>query len=326
MLIRRIPPYPLVATYSVPEPNTEYIFVIEDITEHEDLVDEVLTSDSNATITVTLPTDFQWYDKMYAVTVYDAVPVTDTYDRGDIVVSDNLEFNRPYVDVTKMVTGASEIEKYWEYETMARAIIDSITGGFYFTTEYLELNGSGSDYMPLWNHVYKILKVYENQKLVWDSSQNPKALGEWNYLLSKDKSAIIKDPIQDISEYIMQTSEPVGISLSQSDSFSLFDTADSGYTFAVKPGVTFPEHYNYIFKVEFGWRVVPSDITDATKMLMNDIACGKLDYYKRYVTSYSTDQYRIQFDKSQLSGSGNIIVDKILDQYTSQTNGRYGVL
>ena len=326
MLIRRIPPYPLTATYSVPEPNTNYIFVIEDIVEHEDLVNEVIESNSNAQIVVTLPTEFQWYDKMYAVTIYDAVPITVGYERGDIVVSDNLEFNRPYVDVTKLVSTASEIQKYWEYETIARALIDSVCGGFYFTTEYLELNGSGTDYMPLWNHVYKLIRVWENNQVVWDRDQEPHALGQWNYLLTKDKSAIVKDPVDQVGAYTMHTGHPVGVPLAESDSFTLYDTDDSTNTIAVRSGVTFPSYNNYIFKVEWGWRVVPSDVTDATVMLINDIACGRLDYYKRYVTNYSTDQFRVQFDKTQLDGTGNIIVDKILNQYISQTNGRYGVL
>lgn len=322
MLIRRIPPYPLTVTYTVPEPDTSYIFVIEDIVEHDDLVDEVVQSDANSKITITLPTEFQWYDKMYAVTIY----YNDDGTRGDIEVSDNLEFNRPYVDVTKLVTTESEINKYWEYETIARYLIDSITGGFYFTTEYLELNGNGTDYMSLWNHVYKLIKVWENNELVWDRDQEPHALGQWNYLLSKDKSAIVKDPVQPVGSYIMQTGTPVGVPLADSDSFYLYDTEDSPNTLAVKPGVTFPTYNNYIFKVEWGWRVVPSDITDATIMLINDIACGRLDYYKRYVTNYSTDQFRLQFDKSQLDGTGNMIVDKILEQYKIQSLGRYGVL
>jgi hypothetical protein len=72
---------------------------------------------------------------------------------------------------------------------------------------------------------------------------------------------------------------------------------------------------DYLFEVEMGYRVVPQDIKDATLMLIDDIACGRLDYYKRYVTSYSTDQFRIQMDKSVLDGTGNILVDKILDKY-----------
>jgi hypothetical protein len=52
-------------------------------------------------------------------------------------------------------------------------------------------------------------------------------------------------------------------------------------------------------------------------MLINDISCGKLEYFKRYVTDYSTDQFKIKIDASALEGTGNILVDKILDRYVT---------
>ena len=54
-------------------------------------------------------------------------------------------------------------------------------------------------------------------------------------------------------------------------------------------------------------------------MLIDDLKCGKLDYYKRSIVNYSTDQYRIQIEKSALNGTGNILVDKILDKYINTT-------
>ena len=53
------------------------------------------------------------------------------------------------------------------------------------------------------------------------------------------------------------------------------------------------------------------------KMLIEDIKCGKLDYYKRYVKAYSTEQFKIEYDKRLLDGTGNILVDKILDKYVN---------
>lgn len=327
MLVRRIPPYPLTIKYSVPEANTDYIFVIEDVIEHEDLVTEELTSNASSQIEFVIPDSLTLYDKSYAVSIYEAIPVSGAdAERGDIVVDDNLEFQRPYVDARTLGTTATEIEEYWNYETIARALIDSVCGGFYFDTQYIEVEGNDTDYMPLWNHVYKIIKVWENAELVWDRNEDPQALGDWNYLLTKDKSAIIKDPVVEIDSAFRNSSRPLNVLVGESDSFGVFDTVDNGATFAIAPGVTFPKNVNYLFKVEFGWRVVPSDIVDATKMLINDLKCGKLDYYKRYVDSYSTDQYKIQFNKMQLEGTGNILVDKILDKYTSQTFGRFGAL
>ena len=323
MLIRRIPPYPLEVNFTVPDPNTDYILVIEDIIEHEELVDQLVTSNASSQVPFTLPNEFVLYDKTYAVTIYST---NEDEERLEIEVSDTLEFNRPYVDARTLGTTATEIEQYWKYETIARALIDSVCGGFYFDTEYLEVQGSGTDYMPVWNHVYKIIRVWENTVLVWDRDQTPKALGDWNYLLTKDKSAIIKDPVEYVEDFVRAASKPLKTQFAESDSFAIFDTDDSAVTFTLTPGVTFPENFNYIFKVEFGWRVVPSDIVDATMYLIDDLKCGKLDYYKRYVDSYSTDQFRIQFNKNQFGGTGNIVVDKILDKYIGQTLGRYGVL
>ena len=169
--------------------------------------------------------------------------------------------------------------------------------------------------MPLWDRVYKILYVYENAELVWDSTANPSALGDWDYVLTKDKTAITKDPVIPVDALNRQESAPVGVNLAASDSFEIFDTQDSGNTMALKPGVVFPAGWDYIFELESGYKVIPYDIQEATKMLIDDIKCGKLEYFKKYITSYSTDQYRIQIDKEAFSGTGNILVDKILDKY-----------
>jgi hypothetical protein len=61
-------------------------------------------------------------------------------------------------------------------------------------------------------------------------------------------------------------------------------------------------------------------------LLVHDISCGKLDYYTRYVTTYNTDQYRIQFDPKMFSGTGNIIVDRILKNYSNDKIAKPGVL
>lgn len=326
MQILRLPPYPLSVTYTVPEANQDYILVIEDTTEQSEVVAN-LTSNSSSIITYILDGDFVKYDKSYSLTVYENVEE----DRGDIVVQDNLEIARPYINPTELAakygaTTASEIAKYEEYEGLARVIIDSITGGFYYKRKYVEPVGQETDYMPVWEKVEKLIKVYENAILVYDvNSVNGPALGEWNYLLTKDKSAIIKDPVAATEGYNRSERRPARVPLAASDSLSLFDTDDSGNVATITPGVTFPAGTDYIFLAEVGYKVVPYDIQDATKMLIEDIKCGKLDYYKRYVKNYSTDQFKIEYDKEIFSGTGNIIVDKILSNYTNKIT-RIGIL
>jgi hypothetical protein len=323
MQILRLPPYPISITYTVPDPLTSYVFVIEDV-ENQNTTQEAILSTSQSKVTFELPTDFSKYDKSYSLAIYEEISEGVLSDEA--VVEDNLEIMRPYVDPTTLGTTATEIAQYKEYEGIARTIIDNITGGFYNNRTYLETVGQGTDYIPLWERTNKILKVYENAELVYDVDHaDGPALGEWNYLITKDKSAITKDPVAYTDAINRAERKKSGMFVAPSDSFALFDTEDSGNIYTISGGVAFNEGYDYIFQLETGYKVVPYDIQDATKMLIEDIKCGKLDYYKRYVTSYNTDQFKIQFDKSILDGTGNILVDKILSKYVKSIT-KLGVL
>lgn len=324
MNILRLPPYPLSVTYTVPDANTDYIFVIEDVPEQRE-IEESITSNADSEVVYSLTGDFVKYDKSYALSIYEDVDG----DRGDIVVEDNLEVVRPYVNPTTLATSgtATDIAAYTEYENLARMMIDSITGGFYYDRTYLEVVGQGTDYIPLWKRTHKILKAYENAELVYDLSDtvNGPALKEYNYLITKDKTAITKDPVEAIDAINRAERRYAKIPVAPSDSISLFDTEDSGNVQTIVPAAAFAEGADYIILLETGYKVVPVDITDATKMLIEDIKCGKLDYYKRYVKNYSTDQFKIEYDKRMIEGTGNIMVDKILNKYV-ETIIRPGVL
>jgi hypothetical protein len=222
-------------------------------------------------------------------------------------------------------TTASEVAEYAKYERIARAIIDSVTGGFYYKVEWLDQTGQGTDYLPIWERVYKILKAYENSLLVYDASLASPVLGEWVYELTKDKTAIMKNT--ETPGMIGNRSEQKSLTINtaSSDSFNVYDTdySENAYTFST--GAAFPEGWDYLFLLESGYKVIPHDIYEAALMLIDDIKCGKIDYYKRYVTSYNTEQFRIQFDKTVLDGTGNMLVDKILDKYKKSIT-RIGIL
>ena len=329
MNILRLPPYPLSVTYTVPDASTDYIIVIEDVADLTE-IEESVTSTANSQIVYSLTGDFVKYDKSYALSIYeDAGSSGADLVRGDIVVEDNLTIERPYINPTTLATSgtATDIAAYTEYENLARMIIDSITGGFYYDRTYLEVVGQGTDYIPLWKRTHKILKAYENAELVYDLSDtvNGPALKGYNYLITKDKTAITKDPTQFVDSLSRAERKYPSIPVAPSDSISLFDTEDSGNVQTIVPGVAFPEGIDCIFLLETGYKVVPVDIADATKLLIEDVRCGKLDYYKRYVNKYSTDQFKIEYDKRMIDGTGNILVDKILNKYI-ETIIRPGVL
>jgi hypothetical protein len=320
MEVLRIPPYPIFATYDVPQASTDHIVEIKDKDRNDILAEYEIESSSTGKLVIELAGEFTQYDDSYSIIVYEGVKDQDT-----IVIEDNLEIKRPYVNPNSLGTTASEIAEYAQHERIARAIIDSVTGGFYYKVEWLDTTGQATDYLPIWDRVYKILKAYENSSLVYDASLEEPILGEWSYELSKDKTAIIKNA--QTTGLVENRSQQKGLNLhvAPSDSFNVYDTdySENAYTFS--SGSAFPEGWDYLFLLETGYKVVPHDIYEAAKMLIEDIKCEKIDYYKRYVTSYNTDQFKIQFDKTILDGTGNMLVDKILDKYT-QSITRIGIL
>ena len=315
MIVLRQPPYDSFISYTL-EPSTEYHVVIKD--DDVDVVfEDTLTSSNTGVLSIDWTGTYGEDDKLYDFRKYDETYHVEITADGEIAGEDNLTVERPYLDPTTLGQTASDISVAKDHERLARAIIDSVTGGFYFKTTWLEPVGQGTDYMPIWEKAYKILKVYENAELVYDASLEVPAIGEWNYAITKDKTAITKDPNYAILDFNRAESAPVGVNMAASDSISMFDTSDSGNTLGLKSGVLFNQGTDYLFHLETGYKVVPYDIQDATRMLINDISCGKLEYFKRYVTDYSTDQFKISIDGAAFSGTGNILVDKILDKYVT---------
>jgi hypothetical protein len=315
MIVLRKPPYDNFVRYTV-EPSALYHVLIKD-SDYDIMYEDDIQVGSGGVLSVSwtgiygeddTPYDFRKYDETYHL----EVTLND-----EVVVEDNITVERPYVDPTTLAETASDIATATYNERLARAIIDSVVGGFYFETKWIETTGQGTDYIPIWEKVYKILKVYENAELVYNSDLATPAIGEWNYVITRDKTAITKDPSYVITDFNRAESAPVGLAMASSDSISMFDTSDSGNTLALKSGVLFNPGTDYLIHLEIGYRVVPNDIQDAVKMLINDIACGKLEYFKRYITDYSTDQFKIKIDSAALSGTGNILVDKILDKYVT---------
>jgi hypothetical protein len=207
---------------------------------------------------------------------------------------------RPYVDPNTKGSTASEIAEYAKNEQIARAIIDSvIRQGFYYKKEIIETTGLGADYLPLWIDAKKVLKVYENNELVYDA--NDEESYERKFEITADRTAI-----QQYYSGGLNRAEGAQVIIPMGPTDS--DTIEYYYR-------GFPKTYDYVIVVESGYKVIPPDIVKATELLVEDLACGKLEYYKRRAVNYSTDQFKIQFDRQMFEGTGNIIVDKILSKY-----------
>lgn len=230
------------------------------------------------------------YDTDYSIELRDS--------NSNIIAAETYELRRPYsVSDAEL---ASEKAEYAQYEEVSRAVIDSIVKqGFYYTKHTLEQSGLGGDFLPLWVDAKKILQVYENNVLVYDVNDIDNSTRK--YEITKDKSAIVE--VYDGTINRMQ-SHPNWLPASNSD------LLDLNYSYR-----GFPKGFDYRIVLEVGYTTVPADIKKASAMLTDDIACGRLEYYKRYINDYNTDQFKLKFDSKSFDGTGNILVDKILTKY-----------
>jgi hypothetical protein len=298
MEILRVSPYADISVdFTVPAGvvNADFTVTITDMADLSISTLEFLDSSTGDILDILLPGK---YDSSYRVEIVKSPGTT-----SEVIVRDETyEVVRPYVDPSTKAETASDILAYSVNEEIARAVIDSVVPeGFYYKKKVLHFTGTGADYLPIWDDVKKVLAVYENNKLVEDRQ----------YEVSSDKTAIIEKSSDNINR---AESSPLVLPAAASDSL------DPQFVYR-----GFGRTWDYLITVECGYTSVPSDIVRATEMLIHDIECGKLDYYKRFISSYNTDQFRIQFDKGLFEGTGNIIVDKILSKYAKSIT-KLGVL
>jgi hypothetical protein len=300
MEVLRVPPYPITTTWDVPLANHTYLIYVEDVVDHS-VETTTVTSSDNATVEYVLPRAKVQFDRDFALKIYD------TNLLGDIVVESNLTVYRPYVDPNMLGETASEIAEYKRLEIIARSIIDAYLGndsatgeGFYNHKLIVQTVGQGNDYIPIWHNPKKILKVYENNVLVFDS-EDTETEWEYRYAISPDNSAIMRVETEAYNR-LEYTPMPLPVA-----------TGDLG--FLGKIAKAFPRGYDYTFVLDVGYKAVPPDVEQAAIMLIRDMQDGNNDYYKRFISQYSTDQFNIKFAPEFLKGTGNLIVDRILDGY-----------
>jgi hypothetical protein len=219
---------------------------------------------------------------------------------GDVVVLTNIDVVRPYCNTDNVaaaldITDGSELD----YERIARYIIDAQTQGFPFVRKEKEVVGNGSDYLPVDEKIYKIYKVYQNGYLLFDSTSQT---NEVNFLISKDGTSIISiDP--EVPENKINYKQVWRERYLDAD---------------------FNEGSEYIIDGDFGWKVIPQDVQEASELLIQDMKNNTLQYVNRYIESFDNDDYKIKFAKGALTNTGNVIVDKILEKYRNRI--RLGVL
>lgn len=338
MEITRLQPFPLVASHSDLMPNTEYASLIYD--DHFQLLDVLqTTTDNNGLWEQILPEYYQKYDDEYRIEVYEKIGEDENSDPilGELVMIDTMTIMRPYVDPDNLADTPDDVEEAKMYEAIARAIINSITGGFMYERKVVETVGLGNDYLAIPFRLNKVLSVVENDVVVFDSeSTDPNWVNTRNYYITPDKGSI-SVAVPGTTGYNRLQSNPPQRPRGASDSFTLYNTNDSpnfsdGMTYSTKVfadgaggSPMFPSGWDYIVTVEAGWPIIPQDIKQATTLIVNDLRCNNIPYINSYIQEFNSDQFTLKFERGVFKDTGNRIADKILSAYVRPIY-RLGVL
>lgn len=336
MEITRSAPFPLTFSQDGFDPNTEYIVTFLD-DHNAAFFEEASLTDSQGTLSFELPNYFSKYDDEYRVEIHliNGVDGNGYPLKGDLIWVDTLTIMRPYIDYHLLAETTEDLEEAKMYEAVSRAIINSITGGFMYKRDTVETVGLGNDFLSVPFRLCKIIKVYENNVLVYDlEPTDPTWKNVREYLISPDKGAITVE--MGNGAYNRLQSQPVQRQRSASDSFTLYNTNDSASyidtpydtkNFSQSTGGSpmFPNGWDYVVIVETGWPVIPQDIKQASKLIINDLKCNNIPYINSYIKNYKSDQFTLAFDDRVFADTGNRIADKILSAYVRPIY-RLGVL
>jgi len=180
-------------------------------------------------------------------------------------------------------------------EQVARLMINNYTGQD-FGTRYddQEQFGNGSDALELTERMLTIDKVYENGNLVIDYTTNP----EFN--------------VFGYEVELTQTGKAVRIKLD-----NIY--ADTRYDNQVDPTIlyygSFRNHTRYKVVGKFGYNYVPPDIKLCTMLLCGDLLSKDASWRTKYLSKVNLAEVSFELAKGAFNGTGNVIVDGILDSY-----------
>ena len=271
-------------------PESEYILEYTDLSN-----DEIYTvsedSDANGSVTFLLDQKYKTYDALLDASVYDYME--------EVVITTNIDVVRPYTDIYSLSTDLNKTTtQVKEMEKIARYIIDSeVSQGFGYVRKEKEIVGNGSDYLVVNEKINKLYKVYENGTLLYDSESNN---NETTFAISKDKTSIVPVFEQDNKTEYPQVWRDRYLSRA------------------------FADGYDYVIDADFGYKVVPQDIQEATRLLCSDISSENMKYLNKYIESFDNDDFKIKFAKNFNASTGNLVVDRILTKYKNSI--RVGVL
>lgn len=279
----------LSASFSGLTASGSYTLDLDDLITATSYSASVIANGSGVAV-FTLPSHYLTYTGSLAASVKNS--------SNEIVNITNIDIIRPYCDISSIASALSiKQSEAVEYERIARYIIDSITGPFNYIRKEKEFIGDGSDQLLVDENIHNLYKVYENEELMYDSEAESNQI---IYKINKQLNAVVVD--------IEGGNNRVNYPKVWRDRYLDIDFFDG---------------YEYLIDADYGWRVIPQDIQEASQLLVQDIVDDNLRYINKYIESFDNDDFKIKFSKNWTATTGNRVVDRILERY--QKSIRVGV-
>ena len=226
---------------------------------------------------------------------------SDTFEEGELeatwsfvyngVATSRQEFHSivtPYVDLNYLYELPHADEEIKWAEFYSRSQIEKYTGQkFGRRTSWVKAQGNGTDVLILPDHIISVTHLYENGSLLWENGGTANSIGA---------------PVISQSGFAVQIT----------DDWDVTEYAPTGY---LQSGGRFVEGYTYEVMGEFGYRVVPDDVTMCANMLVDDWFCKDKAWREKYATKITNGDWSVEINTRAFSGTGNSIVDATLSDY-----------
>lgn len=178
-------------------------------------------------------------------------------------------------------------------ERLARTVIDGYTGQkFGKRLGSQEVFGNGSDACFITEPMIQLNKMYENDSLVYDSTQDP-VFNDFGFDL-----------------ILTQTKKTVRI---QNTGW------DVRYDNNIDPSILyygrFRNHSRYRFEGIIGWNYVPPNVKLAATLLAGDYLSNDAAWRIRYLNEITMSEVSFKMMPGAFNGTGNLLVDNMLDMY-----------
>lgn len=249
-----------------------------------------------------------------------ALPVNATYKSRDLKLvwtytvngssqtrSHKLFVVQPYVDLAEAYgvldfgndpsdPEYKSYEEIVEAEKYARKIIENYTGQkFYLYNDNYAIYGTDSDTLQLPAKINEVYKFYQNDTLLFDSTNN---INNWNYQLDITESGfglrINRAAMLDNTVYTANGMVPPSIN----DGSGIFRMGNRYNVFA-----------------QYGWADVPDEVGIATVELIQDFFSKDNMWRKKYIGKISTFDWNFEYVSGATTGTGNLYADQLLADY-----------